>query len=272
MLHGRVLRSPHAHARIVSMDTSKAAALPGVKAIVTRDDFPDLPAEWSSAGELLVNYNDMTRNVMAREKALYEGHALAAVAATGAAVAKRALGLIEVEYEVLPHVLDPVAAMRPDAPLLHDSYITEGVEPRLQSPPTSPSGSSSDTATSRRASRKAEVTLEREFDTRPVHQGYIEPHACLASVSEDGQAELWVSTQGHFRGAQPLLAPPRLGHVAHPGHRGRDRRRLRRQDRRVPGAPRARALRQDLPAGEDGDDPRGGLPGHRADLRAPTCG
>ena len=130
MLHGRVLRSPHAHARIVSMDSSKAAALPGIKAVVARDDLPDLPSEWSSAGELLVNYNDMTRNVMAREKVLYEGHAVAAVAATSAAVAKRALGLIEVEYEVLPHVLDPVEAMRPDAPLLHDSYITEGVEPR----------------------------------------------------------------------------------------------------------------------------------------------
>ena len=198
MLHGRVLRSPHAHARIVSIDVSKAADLPGVKAVVTRDDFPDLPAEWSSAGELLVNYNDMTRNVMAREKVLYEGHAVAAVAATGPAVARRALGLIEVEYEVLPHVLDPVEAMRPDAPLLHDAYITEGVEP----PPEKPSNVAKRVQFGHgdldAGFAQAEVTLEREYDTQPVHQGYIEPHACLASVSEDGQAELWVSTQGHF--------------------------------------------------------------------------
>ncbi len=198
MLHARVLRSPWAHARIVRLDTSKAAALPGVKAIITRDDLPEQPSDWSSAGELLVNYHDMTRNVMAREKALYEGHAVAAVAATSAALAKRALALIEVEYEVLPHVLDPVAAMRPDAPLLHDHYITEGVDP----PPAKPSNVAKRVQFGHgdleAGFARAEVTLEREFDTRPVHQGYIEPHACLASVSEDGQAELWVSTQGHF--------------------------------------------------------------------------
>ena len=162
------------------------------------NDLPDLPPEWSSAGELLVNYNDMTRNVMAREKVLYEGHAVAAVAATSASVARRALGLIAVEYAVLPHVLDPVEAMRPDAPLLHDSYITEGVEP----PPAKPSNVAKRVQFGHgdldAGFAQADVTLEREFDTRPVHQGYIEPHACLASVSEDGQADLWVSTQGHF--------------------------------------------------------------------------
>ena len=88
MLVGRVLRSPHPHARIRSIDTSKAAALPGVKAVITRDDFQDLPSEFVPAGEMLVNYRDMVRNVMAREKVLYEGHAVAAVAATDAKIAK----------------------------------------------------------------------------------------------------------------------------------------------------------------------------------------
>src|SRR6266516_4994842 len=133
-LIGRVLRSPHPHARIVSIDTSKAEALPGVKAVVTRDDFGDQPSEFIPAGEMMMNYKDVVRNVMAREKALYEGHAGAAVAATSAAVARRALKLIEVKYEVLPHVIDVVEAMQPNAPLLHDDLCTVGVEPKPEKP------------------------------------------------------------------------------------------------------------------------------------------
>src|SRR5262245_13333515 len=130
MLVGKVLRSPHAHARIKSIDVSKAQAFPGVKAIITSADFADLPSEFIPAGEMMVNFRDMTRNVMAREKALYEGHAVAAVAATSDAVAAEALKLIEVEYEVLPHVLDVAQAMQPDAPLLHENMYTIGIEPK----------------------------------------------------------------------------------------------------------------------------------------------
>ena len=124
MLVGKVLRSPHAHARIRSIDTEKARALPGVKAVVTAADFQDLPSEFIPAGEMMVNFRDMTRNIMAREKALYEGHAVAAVAATSDAVAAQALELIEVDYEKLPHVLDVEQAMAPGAPLLHDNMYT----------------------------------------------------------------------------------------------------------------------------------------------------
>ena len=272
MLHGRVLRSPHAHARIVSIDVSKAERLPGVKAVVTRDYFPELPQELSPLGELIVNYHDMTRNVMAREKVLYEGHPVAAVAATSALLAKRALALIEVEYEVLPHVLDPVEAMSPDAPLLHDTLFTAGVEPAPEKPSNVAKRVQFGHGDVDAGFAAAEVTIDREYDTRPVHQGYIEPHACLASVSEDGQAELWVSTPRTFLGARALRPAPRMGHLADPGHRGGDRGRLRRQDGRVPGAACARALRQVLPAGEDDDDARGGLPGHRADLGGPPSG
>src|SRR5256886_5233821 len=133
-LIGRVLRSPHPHARIVSIDTAKAEALPGVKAVITRDDFADQPSEFVQAGEMMMNYKDVVRNVMAREKALYEGHAVAAVAATSAAVARKALKLIDVTYEVLPHVIDVVEAMRPGAPLLHDDLFTAGVEPKPAKP------------------------------------------------------------------------------------------------------------------------------------------
>src|SRR6476646_515938 len=115
-LIGRVLRSPHPHARIVSIDTSKAEALPGVKAVITRDDFGDQPSEFIPAGEMIMNYKDVVRNVLAREKVLCGGHAVAAVAATSPAIAKRALKLIDVKYEVLPQVIDVEEAMRPGAP------------------------------------------------------------------------------------------------------------------------------------------------------------
>jgi CO/xanthine dehydrogenase Mo-binding subunit len=198
MLIGKVLRSPHAHARIKSIDTTKARGLRGVKAVITSADFGDLPSEFIPAGEMMVNYRDMTRNVMAREKALYEGHAVAAVAATSEAIAAQALKLIEVEYEVLPHVMDVAQAMEPGAPLLHDNMYTIGVEPK----PAQPSNVAKrvDFALGDVAAGfvKADVIVEREFTTQPVHQGYIEPHACLATASEDGQAELWCTTQGQF--------------------------------------------------------------------------
>ena len=197
-LIGRVLRSPHPHARILSIDTSKAEALPGVKAVVTRDDFGDQPSEFIPAGEMMMNYKDVVRNVMAREKALYEGHAVAAVAATSAAVARRALKLIDVRYEVLPHVIDVEEAMRPDAPLLHDDLFTVGVEPKPDKPSNVAKRVEIALGDIEAGFRSADVVVEREFRTAPVHQGYIEPHAALASVSEDGSTELWCCTQGHF--------------------------------------------------------------------------
>src|SRR5258705_1795187 len=118
-LVGKVLLSPHPHARIRGIDTSEAEKLPGVKAIVTSAHFADQASEFVPAGEMLINYRDVVRNVLAREKALYEGHAVAAVAATSAAIADAALRLIQIDYEVLPHVLDVVEAMRSGAPILH---------------------------------------------------------------------------------------------------------------------------------------------------------
>jgi CO/xanthine dehydrogenase Mo-binding subunit len=135
MLVGLVLRSPHAHARIRGIDTAKARALPGVKAVVTSADFADVSANIS--GDL----RDTLHNVMAHGKALYDGHAVAAVAATSASVARKALKLIAVDYEVLPHVTDVDEAMKPDAPVLHD---------RRACRPTSCTASNTAMATSRR--------------------------------------------------------------------------------------------------------------------------
>ena len=198
MLVGKVLRSPHAHARLKSIDVSRALALPGVKAVVTRDDFSDLPSEFVPAGEMLVNYRDVVRNVMAREKVLYEGHPVAAVAAVGERAAKEALDLIAVEYEALPHVMDVEEAMAPDAPLLHDDMITAGVEPAPETPSNVAKVVEFGHGDVEAGFAEADMVVEREFRTRPVHQGYIEPHSCVASFSEDGQADLWCTTQGHF--------------------------------------------------------------------------
>ena len=197
-LVGKVLRSPHAHAIIKSIDISKAESLKGVKAVVCRDDFVDMPSELAPAGEMLINYKDMTRNVIAREKALYDGHAVAAVAATSSSVARRALKLIEVDYEVLPHVIDPVPAMAEDAPVLHDDMITEGVDPAPKKASNVAKRVEFGMGDIDKGFDEADVILEREFETKAVHQGYIEPHACVANYSEDGSAELWCTTQGHF--------------------------------------------------------------------------
>ena len=197
-LVGRVLRSPHAHARIVSIDTSRAAALRGVRAVVTSADFPEQNFEYIGPERVAVNFWHVTRNIMAREKVLYEGHAVAAVAAISDSVAAEALSLIDVTYEVLPHVIDVDAAMAEDAPLLFPDMKTRGIEP-------APTKSSN---ISKRLEFKigdmdagfaaADVVIEHEFKTATVHQAYIEPHACVAKFEADGQGEIWASSQGHF--------------------------------------------------------------------------
>ena len=198
-LIGKVLRSPHAHARIKSIDTSKAKALAGVKSVVTGADFPSLPDEWVGAGRVEGNFKYFSENIIARDKVLYEGHTVAAVAAVSAAIAEEALSLIKVEYEVLPHVIDPVEAMKPDAPLLHEKMITRG----MKTPPAKPSNvakwaefTMGDTA---EGFKKADVVVERSYTTKAVHQGYIEPHAVAASTSADGQTVVWCSSQGQYQ-------------------------------------------------------------------------
>ncbi len=119
LLHGKVLRSPYAHARIKSIDTSKAAAMPGVRAVVTAADLPILAEQTIDLGETLGNTRMLAENILANTKVLYIGHALAAVAATSAHVAEEALALIDVQYELLPVVLTAAEAMQPDAALLH---------------------------------------------------------------------------------------------------------------------------------------------------------
>ncbi len=198
MLVGRIKRSPHPHARILGIDTRRALALPGVKAVVTAADFPDLASEEYEAGESASNLRDISCNCMARDKALYDGHAVAAVAAVSAAIAEEALDLIEVRYEALPHVIDVEAAMAPDAPVLHAHMFTQGLETRPEQ--------ASNIAKRNQLTRgdldagfaAADVIVERRYVTPAVHQGYIEPHACVAALAADGQGQVWSSSQGQF--------------------------------------------------------------------------
>ena len=188
MLVGKFLRSPHPHAILKKIDISKAAKVPGVKAIVTRDDFPELKPGTGGG--------DMSRIAMAREKVYWEGHPVAAVAATSEAVAKKALKLIKVEYEVLPHVIDPVAAMRADAPILHDYLRTKGVKgPDAEKKTNVVERLELSVGDAVSAFADADVIVEHTYDTKPMHQGYIEPQSSVANVSEDGQVELWCCTQ-----------------------------------------------------------------------------
>ena len=191
MIWGKVLRSPHPHARIKSIDTSKAEALPGVMAVVTSKDIVDFPID---KGPVMLGIQDMRwmcRNVMARDKALFHGHPVAAVAAISQAVAAEALKLIAVDYEVLPWAISVDEAMKPDAAILHDHVKFDGKPSNIAGTLEHKKGDVE------AGFKEADVIVERSFETEAVHQGYIEPHACLVSVV-DGKATIWSSSQGQF--------------------------------------------------------------------------
>jgi xanthine dehydrogenase molybdenum-binding subunit len=204
MLHGKILRSPHAHARIKSIDTRKAEALPGVKAVATADDFPILEDQTIDFAEIRGNARMLADNVFARSKVLYQGHAVAAVAATSPHIAEEAEGLIEVEYEVLPTVLSWRDAMKEGATLLHEELTTRSIKAFLD-----PGGDGHEPSNVSfhlhfangdvdSGLEQSDCIVEREFSTQPVHQGYIEPQASTAWWSPDGQITIWTSTQGPF--------------------------------------------------------------------------
>ena len=193
MVYGKVLRSPHAHAVIKSIDTSEAEKLKGVLAVMTGDDLPLLPLD----EPLPSGPNDIrwiSRGCMAREKILYTGHPVAAVAATSASIAAAAVKLIKVDYDVLPHVIDVDEAMASDAPILHDWISTDGIDG-----PTNISNIMTvKTGDVEKGFAEADLIVERDFKSEAVHQGYIEPQACVVSYKPDAQSVIWSSSQGQF--------------------------------------------------------------------------
>ena len=202
LLYGRVKRSPHAHARITRIDTSKALALEGVKAVITAADFPD-PGDAITKtfrGDEPLRWQ--LERIIAIDKALHKGHAVAAVCAMDLHIAEDALDLIEVEYEVLPAVLNIRDAATPDAPLLFDPVALSGIaglfDPVDGKPTNIARRSVLELGDVTAGFADAEVVIEREFETASAHQGYIEPPTGSASWTTDGKLTVWTSTQGAF--------------------------------------------------------------------------
>ena len=209
MLYGKVLRSPHAHARIKSIDTGKAAAMPGVRAIITGADIVEPAGRASDLAEgAMINFKFLSNNVMAQDKVLYKGHAIAAVAAVSAHIAEEALAQIDVEYEALPPVMHAREAMAEGATLVHERLAA------LNTAATRAGGVLDDDDASagtnianhfefRRGDldagfAAADEVVERSVSTSAVHQGYIEPHSGTAMWHDDGSLTVWSSSQGHF--------------------------------------------------------------------------
>ena len=209
MLYGKVLRSPHAHARIKSIDASRALALPGVEAVITSAELPQPSGKAADLGEgAMMNPRFLSNNTLAADKVLYKGHAVAAVAATNQHIAEEALSLIDVDYEVLPPVLNALDAMKADAPILHERLFM------ANTPLVRPGGLRDDNDAGRGSNiashfifeqgdikqgfEEADLIVEREYETKAVHQGYIEPHAATAMWNRDGKITIWCSSQGQF--------------------------------------------------------------------------
>ena len=199
MVFGKVLRSPHAHARIVSIDTSGAERHPGVLALLTYKDLPAAEDRMEELGESTINIREASDNILASTKVLYRGHAVAAVCAASSHVAEEALAKIKVVYEVLAPVLDVRDAMREDAPLLSETRLTKSMGGKLSEKPSNIASHNQfkggDIAA---AFADADAVVEREFTTKMVHQGYIEPQVSTASWNADGTITIWTSTQGAF--------------------------------------------------------------------------
>src|SRR3989442_1003592 len=209
MLYGKILRSPHAHARIKSIDTRHAEEILGVHAVITSADLVQPSSRVVDLAEGVIhNMRFLSNNIMAADKVLYKGHDIAAVAATSPHIAEEALKLIQVEYEVLSPVRNAEEAMRKGAPLLHERLAP------LTNPRVRPGGFLNDddpTPGSNLANhfefrlgdidkgfQEADVMVEQETFTSPVHQGYIEPHTGTAMWNSDGSLTIWSSSQGHF--------------------------------------------------------------------------
>ena len=199
LLHGHVVRSPHAHANIRSVDTSKAEALEGVLAVVTNADFTGDAEGMVDMGEgAPTSLKWLRDNVLASDKALYKGHAIAGVAAVNPHIAEEAAGLIEVDYEVLPPVITVEDAMADGAPLLHADLKTMELGEATDNVSNVADHFQHKKGDTAKGFAEADVIVEREYRAKTVHQGYIEPHNATALWNNDGRVHVWCSTQGAF--------------------------------------------------------------------------
>ena len=198
LLYGKVLRSPHPHARIRSIDTSKAEAVPGVRAVVTAKDLPFASLSKEELGGDYGRLKFASDHMLASDKVLFKGHPVAAVAAVNAHVAESAMALIEVDYEVLDAVVDVREAMQEGAPLLHEDLRTSSMGEIADKPSNIAAHLTYEKGDVEKGFSEADVVIEQEYNTASVHQGYIEPHNSTAFWNTDGQLNVWTSTQGAF--------------------------------------------------------------------------
>ncbi|MEK9675312.1 MAG: xanthine dehydrogenase family protein molybdopterin-binding subunit [Chloroflexota bacterium] len=197
-LHAKIVRSPHSHARIVSIDTSAAEALPGVEAVCTAADFPSDVTGDVDTGEVEIGIQFLANLIMGRRKALFEGHPVAAVAATDVHIAEEAARLVKVEYEVLPAVTDPIEAMSPDAPLLHEGLIATSLSGSADEPSNIAGHMEGGKGDVEKGFAESDAIVERTYRTSLVHQGYLEPEAETVHWHDNGRIEVWANSQGSF--------------------------------------------------------------------------
>ena len=190
MLMCKVLKSTRPHARIVQIDTSRAEHHPGVRAIITGRDVPDVR---------FANGSVKDRRILARDKVRYVGEPVAAVAAVDEMTALEALDLIEVTYDDLPAVTDPIAALKPDAPLVHEDLLSyEGYQ-------TGIGGGNicalldADRGDVDEAFARADHVFDDTFRSQGINQGYLEAMACVANADPSGRINIWTSTQAPYQ-------------------------------------------------------------------------
>ncbi|HLA28142.1 MAG TPA: molybdopterin cofactor-binding domain-containing protein [Syntrophales bacterium] len=184
-LYGKILRSPYPHARILKIDTTKAERLLGVKAVITGKDITDIPQGPIRASTFPYSLRD--KFALAKEKVRYIGDEVAAVAAIDEDTAEEALDLIEVEYEELPSVFDPLEAMKPDAPRVHD-HAEKNISVKA----------SFHIGDVEKGFQESDLSIEEHFETQYVCHAPLEPHAVVADFSQSGEVALWISTQAPF--------------------------------------------------------------------------
>ena len=199
LVHGHILRSPHAHANIKSVDTSRAEKLEGVLGIVTHADFTGEADGMVDMGEgAPTSLKWLRDNVLASDKALYRGHAVAGVAAVNPHIAEEAARLIEVDYEVLTPAITVEQAMADDAPILHPGLKTKELGEETDKVSNIADHFQHKKGDPAKGFAEADVIVEREYRAKTVHQGYIEPHNATALWNADGKLRIWCSTQGSF--------------------------------------------------------------------------
>ena len=187
-LHGGILRSQYAHAKIISIDTSEAKKLPGVHAVVTAADAPDV-----RYGRTYID-----RYMLAKNKVRYMGDPVAAVAAESPAIVKQALKKIKVVYEPLPVVLDQEEAMKPEAPTLHDDMplpknLPEGVKVKNVC-----SYTAVHVGDPEKAMAESDLVVDEVYETKMIHPQYLEPRIAAAQVEPDGRITVWANAQAPF--------------------------------------------------------------------------